>query len=82
MKYKTSHSFRKSMKKLYKKNQLFYWQIVEKIKEVSSHPEHYKPLRNKLKGFRRVHVGSFVVIYTLRDNVIVFISLDHHDKAY
>lgn len=54
------------------------------MKEILESPLHHKPLGNVLKGKRRAHVGSFVIIFSVDDNekVVVFLEFDHHDKAY
>lgn len=77
-----STELEKSMKKLKKKDKATFEQIQKKIIEIVENPEHYKPLRNVLEGYRRLHFGSFVLIYTIEGNVVRIISLDHHDRAY
>lgn len=81
-KIKFSKQFDKSMKKLKKKNPPLFKQIKKKLVEIIKHPEHYKPLKRDLAGYRRVHFGSFVLAYTIRDDIVKIISIDHHDKAY
>jgi YafQ family addiction module toxin component len=77
-----SIEFDKSFKKLKKKDKKLFLQIQKKLIEVIENPNHYKPLKNVLAGFRRIHFGSFVLIYKIENNVIRIISLEHHDKAY
>ena len=77
-----SAEFEKSIKRLKKKDKVTFEQIQKKLLEIVENPEHYKPLRNVLAGYRRLHFGSFVLIYTIEGNIIRVISLDHHDKAY
>ena len=77
-----SAEFEKSMKKLKKKDKTAFEQIQKKLAEIVENPEHYKPLKNILAGFRRLHFGSFVLIYAIEGNIVRIISLDHHDKAY
>lgn len=77
-----SIEFEKAMKKLKKKYKVLFEQIQKKLIELVENPEHFKPLRNVLAGYRRIHFGSFVLIYSLDDDRINIISLDHHDKAY
>ena len=79
---KRSKQFEKSMKKLKKKDSVLFKQIVKKLIEIVRNLERYKPLRNDLAGYRRVHFGSFVLVYTIRDDIVKIISVDHHDKAY
>lgn len=77
-----SAEFEKSMKKLKKKDRVLFEQIQKKVIELIQNPEHYKPLKNILAGFRRIHFGSFVLVYTIEGKIIRIISLEHHDKAY
>jgi mRNA-degrading endonuclease RelE of RelBE toxin-antitoxin system len=55
-----SASFEKSMKKLKKKDKVLFDQIQKKLIDLVQNPDHYKPLRNVLAGYRRIHFGSFV----------------------
>ena len=77
-----SDEFDKSMQKLKKKDKVLFEQIQKKLIEIVEHPEHFKPLRNVFAGFRRIHFGSFVLIYKIEGEVIKIISLDHHDNSY
>jgi len=77
-----SREFEKSIKKLKKKDKALFEQVQKKLIELVQNPEHYKPLRNVFAGFRRIHFGSFVLIYKIEDDVVRVISLEHHDKAY
>lgn len=77
-----SDEFEKSMRKLKKKNTAMFNQIQKKLIELINNPEHYKSLRNVLAGFRRVHFGSFVLIYKIEGETVRIISLDHHDNVY
>ncbi|NUN11793.1 type II toxin-antitoxin system mRNA interferase toxin, RelE/StbE family [Candidatus Micrarchaeota archaeon] len=71
------------------KNASFKKAVDDKIEQLklvlSDYPNHFKPLRGPLKGFRRVHVfSSFVIIFQFfeKEKIIRLISLAHHDKAY
>jgi YafQ family addiction module toxin component len=77
-----SSSFDKSMKKLRKKDKVLFDQIQKKLIDLVSHPDHYKPLRNVLAGYRRIQFGPFVLIFKIEGEVVRIISLDHHDKSY
>ncbi len=77
-----SEEFDKSMKKLKKRDKSLFEQIQKKTIELIQNPEHFKPLRNVLAGYRRIHFGSFILIYTIEGDVVRIISLDHHDKSY
>ncbi len=58
--------------------------LTTKIEEIVENPYHYKPLRNVLKNKRRVHIGSFVLIFEIleEDKNVVFNTFKHHDDAY
>jgi len=77
-----SLGFEKSMKKLKKKDKSLFLKIQKKIIDIMENPEHYKPLRNVLAGYRRIKFGHFVLIYKIENNVVKIISLDHHDRIY
>ena len=77
-----SAEFDKSIKKLKKKDKAAFEQIQKKLIEIVENPEHFKPLRNVLAGYRRLHFGSFVLIYAIEGNAVKIISLDHHDRDY
>jgi len=59
--------------------------LAKKIREIQSHPDQIgKPLRNKMKGKRRIQLGPMVLVYEFKaqENVIYFLSYTHHDHAY
>jgi len=77
-----SASFEKSMKKVKKKDPVLFDQIQKKLIDLVQNPDRYKPLRNILAGYRRIHFGSFVLIFKIEGDVVRIISLDHHDSSY
>jgi YafQ family addiction module toxin component len=77
-----SVQFEKSMKKLKKKDKVLFEQIQKKLINLVQNPDHYKPLKNILAGYRRIHFGSFVLIYKIERDIVRIISLDHHDQSY
>lgn len=77
-----SSQFEKSIKKLKKKDKILFNQIQKKLIDIVQNPERYKTLGNVFAGYRRLHFGSYVLIYKIEKNVIRIISLDYHDKAY
>ena len=75
-------SFEKQLKKLRKKDKILFERLTKKIKEILENHEHYKPLRDELKGNRRAHLDSFVIIFELKEDLIVMHYVKHHDEAY
>ena len=77
-----TREFLRILKKLKTKDPALSKRLVLKIDEILNEPAHYKPLRNELKGLRSVHVGSFVIIFQINENKVVFITFKHHNHAY
>jgi addiction module RelE/StbE family toxin len=80
----TDTELENQLKKLYKKDRTVYNYINKKIRQISANPSIGKPLRNILKGTRRIHIGSYVLIYEVdeQNKAIILLSFEHHDKAY
>lgn len=74
----------KEIEKLFKKDKVRYEHLKKRLKILAEQPEIGKPLRNVLKGKRRVQIGSFVLIYQIdkNDNKITLLTFEHHDNAY
>ncbi len=77
-------SFEKDTKGLFKRDPVLFDRIQATVNSILKNPECGKPLRNVLKGSRRVHIGHFVLIYEIDDseNTISLLRFTHHDKAY
>ena len=71
-------------RKLAKKDKISFEYINKKIKEIRENPYHFKPLRTPLQNFRRVHIGNFVLIYSIDENrkIVIIERYEHHDKVY
>ncbi len=84
--YEILPSLQKVLKKISKKDKKLYESVLKKIQEIlnSVNVEHYKNLKYTLKNKKRVHVGSFVLIFKFikNENKIIFIDFEHHDKVY
>lgn len=78
----TGH-FSKRYAKLTGKNNTFKQQVVNKMKGIRQNPEIGEPKSGNLRGLRGLHVTEhFVIVYLIFKDYVVFINLDHHDKAY
>jgi YafQ family addiction module toxin component len=68
---------------LIKKNKTLENALRKAINKIMENPEHFKPLHYPLQGMRRVHVlGSFVLVYEIKGNVVRLLRFKHHDYAY
>jgi YafQ family addiction module toxin component len=74
----------KTFRKLLKKDRVQLEAVNKKIIQILSDPYQFKPLRYPLNGLRRVHIGSFVLIYRVNENpaTVQIIKYTHHDEAY
>ena len=78
----TSH-FSKNFHNLTDKNIAFKKQIVNKMKGIRQTPEIGEPKSGNLRGLRGLHISEhFVIVYLIYKNYVVFIEVEHHDKAY
>lgn len=80
--YFLSKRFLNNYKKLTRKNREFKSQVDNKIEQIVKDPEIGVPKRHDLAGIRGVHIGHFVVTYTVVKGTIVFITINHHDVVY
>jgi YafQ family addiction module toxin component len=74
----------KTFDKLSRKDPILFKQLENKVGEILENPHHFKPLRGNLKNKRRVHVGSFVLIFEIDEmnKTVKFLVFVHHDEAY
>lgn len=74
----------KAFKKLAKKDKVQLEAINKKINQILTEPFQFKPLKHPLEGLRRVHIGSFVLIYEVleKPKTVRVLNYKHHDEAY
>jgi YafQ family addiction module toxin component len=74
----------KTFKKLLKKDRVQLEAVNKKIEQIITNPCQFKPLRYPLEGFRRVQIGSFVLIYRIIESppTVQIMKYTHHDEAY
>ena len=77
-----SERLKKILEKLQKKDRQTINQIEEQINKILDNPEIGNPLRYDMKHLRRVHIGSFSLVYKIFGHEIRFLDFDHHDKVY
>ena len=79
-------NFKKTLKKLYKKDKKTYERVMNKIQEIvnSENIEHYKNLKYPLQHLKRIQIGEKVLVFNFdkSKNLIVFENFKHHDKIY
>lgn len=74
------------LNKIKKKDISLFKAVQKKINQIANSDifilNHFKNLKGDLKNYKRVHVGSFVLIFKIEKELIIFSRFVHHDKAY
>lgn len=70
--------------KLAKKDKISSIHISKKITEIKDNPYRFKPLKKPLQGFWRVHIGHFVLIYSIDETnkTVTIERYKHHKDVY
>ena len=71
-------------RKLAKKDPVAHTAMQNKVLDILQEPHHFKPLGNVMSGKRRVHFGSFVLVFSIDEGrkTVVLEDYDHHDRVY
>ena len=72
----------KELAKLAKKDPVMIKRVDKKINEILLNPHHYKPLRKDLKNKKRVQIGSYVLVFQIKEDAVEFLRFKHHDEVY
>ena len=86
--FNLSPELRENIERSAKKNPSFAESVKKKIQQIAASDietiGHFKNMRHDLSGYKRVHVGSFVLFFKVfkKENFILFDRLEHHDDAY
>jgi len=74
----------RKFKKLAKKDQDQLRRIRNKIQQILENPHHFKPLRRPIEGLRRVHLGSFFLVFEIDEEskTVTILDYEHHDSVY
>ncbi len=77
--------FKEDYRKLCGRNAGFRRAVDKKLQQVLLNPYHFKPLRGRMHGVRRVHFeGSYVILFEPDEATgrVIAYRLLHHDEAY
>jgi len=76
----------KILGKLKTKNPSTFKALQKKIIQIAKMNEveifHLKNLKGPMSHLKRVHVGSFVLTFSIEGDKVVFKDFTHHDQAY
>ena len=76
-----TEAFSKDVKQI-KKDKILYERLLKKIEEILENPEHYPFKKYDLKGKRSAHIGSYVILFEVKENEAIFHKFKHHDFVY
>ena len=84
MKYEIHPALDNLLSKLAKRDKAQFDKILKKIDEIinSEDIDHYKNLRKPLQRYKRVHIGHFVLLFKLDQDILIFRYYGHHDDVY
>lgn len=82
--YELRKSVEKIFFKLAKKNPRELDAIFKKINEIVMNPHHFKNLRKPLQHLKRVHIGHFVLVYSVNEELktVIIEDYEHHNLIY
>jgi mRNA-degrading endonuclease RelE of RelBE toxin-antitoxin system len=82
--YNPSYSqyFENDYAKVVRKNRGFQKQIDNKLMQILENPDVFKPLKRPLQGYRRAHIGSYIVTFRIKEEEVLFTRLAHHHEIY
>ena len=76
----------RTLEKLKRKDFAFFRALQNKITQIANCDEvsiqHFKNLRHDLSHLKRVQLGSFVLVFQVKNNIVIFEDFDHHDRIY
>jgi len=76
----------KTIGKLKHKDSILFKAVQKKITQIAASDnngiEHFKNLRHDLSNLKRVRIRSFVLVFRVKGETIIFEDFDHHDKIY
>ena len=77
---------RKTLVILKRKDKTMFQMVEKKIIQIASLDsvsiQHFKNLRRPQSDYKRVYLGSYVLLFRVQANNIIFDSFEHHDKIY
>ena len=81
-----SPTLQKTLNKLGRKDRNLAIAVRKKMRQITScdtaEIDHFKNLRHDLSHLKRVQIGSFVLTFRLKGDMIIFEDFDHHARIY
>lgn len=80
--YTLSPQLEKQLGRLKKKDPVLFLRVQKKVLDIARNPDPYKTLKYAKGKVKRVHIDPFVLLFSITENEIEFLTLEHHDRAY
>lgn len=81
-----SDELKKTLAVLKRRDKATFIAVKKKMYQIASCDSisinHFKNLKGDMSNLKRVHVGSFVLLFQVKGDAIIFESFRHHDEAY
>jgi len=74
--------FKQDYASIIRKNRGFQSRVDNKLLQILENPEAHKPLKKPLHGYKRAHIGPYVVTFRIKEEFVIFTRLAHHDEIY
>jgi YafQ family addiction module toxin component len=74
----------KILKKLARKDKVSSVYISKKVRQIRENPYRFKSLRKPLQNYWRVHIGNYVLVYSIDEKrkAVIIEKYKHHDEVY
>ncbi len=85
--FEISPKLKRKLDKLGKRDKTLALAIRKNIRKITNTNhifinQRYKNLRHNLSHLKRVQIGSFVLLFRVSGDTVMFEDLVHHDEAY
>ena len=81
-----SSDFKKNVRAIKRKDKSLFDAVEKKISQIASLDvqslHHFKNLRAPLQAYKRVHVGSYVLLFRVENDTVILEAFNHHDQVY
>lgn len=82
MNFDSTPEFDEQLSRLTRKNMALEQRLLKKIGQILDNPSIGAPKRHQLRHARGSHVDPYVIIYVVKNDIITFLCVDHHDFVY
>lgn len=82
MNFDSTPEFDEQLSRLTRKNKALEERLLKKIGQILDNPSIGAPKSHQLRHARGSHVDPYVIIYVVKNDIITFLCVGHHDFVY